>query len=221
MKFPTIVLALSGVASAQFPFGGGFGGGPGGIGDGWGFAPSCAQSCFSSVYSTWSAFSGHCTSTASIASCVSSACPSASYATISSLQSSLCSAYSGCATSSAACTTGFGPWGGSGWGGSGWGGSGWEGSGWGGVGTNGWYTVTASNGQTGLTTATVTVTTTEDVDGVLSTLTVTSKQVGTLVAADVAGATATSSTHNAAATLGSKQSVEALVIVGMVIMVAL
>jgi hypothetical protein len=42
MKFPTIVLALSGVASAQFPFGGGFGGGPGGIGDGWGFAPSCA-----------------------------------------------------------------------------------------------------------------------------------------------------------------------------------
>jgi hypothetical protein len=38
MKFPTIVLALSGVASAQFPFGG-MGGG---IGGGWGFAPSCA-----------------------------------------------------------------------------------------------------------------------------------------------------------------------------------
>lgn len=40
MKFPTIVLALSGIASAQFPFGGMGGGGD--FGGGWGFAPSCA-----------------------------------------------------------------------------------------------------------------------------------------------------------------------------------
>ena len=44
MQFPTIVLALAGVASAQFPFGGFGGGGGGGYGGGygWGFAPSCA-----------------------------------------------------------------------------------------------------------------------------------------------------------------------------------
>jgi hypothetical protein len=42
MQFPTIVLALAGVASAQFPFGGFGGGGGYGGGYGWGFAPSCA-----------------------------------------------------------------------------------------------------------------------------------------------------------------------------------
>lgn len=57
MKFLTIVLALSGVASAQFPWGGGnwgggngngngMGGGRGGMGGGWDFAPSCAVSIF-------------------------------------------------------------------------------------------------------------------------------------------------------------------------------
>jgi len=51
MKFPTIILALTGVASAQFPFGepgGGFGSGFGGGGNGWGFAPSCAV-CISAL----------------------------------------------------------------------------------------------------------------------------------------------------------------------------
>jgi hypothetical protein len=58
--------------------------------------------------------------------------------------------------------------------------------------------------------------------GVTTTKTVTSLQTGTFVAAQVAaGSTATTGSHNAAPTLGSKQSVEALVIVGMVIMVAL
>jgi hypothetical protein len=180
------------------------------------------QSCLSSAFSTYtSAWSSHCTSTAPVASCVSSACPSSEYATVSSLQSSLCSAYSSCTTSSASCT-GWGPWGGP---------LGWGGSSWGGVGPNGWYTLTASNsGQTGLTTTTVTVTTTEtDSTGATTTETVTSVQTGTFVAAQVAGTattiateTSTSTSHNAAPTLGfRKNSIEALVVVGVVVMVAL
>jgi hypothetical protein len=66
------------------------------------------------------------------------------------------------------------------------------------------------------------VTTTEVEAGVTTTQTVTSVQTGTFVAAQVgAASTTTSTSHNAAPTLGSKQSVEALVIVGMVVMVAL
>lgn len=90
------------------------------------------------------------------------------------------------------------------------------------MGPNGWYTITATNGQSGLTTTTVTVTTTEVEAGVTTTQVITSVHTGTFVAAAVnGGSSTTSSSHNAAPTLGSKHSVEALVIVGMVVMVAL
>jgi CRISPR/Cas system type I-B associated protein Csh2 (Cas7 group RAMP superfamily) len=65
------------------------------------------------------------------------------------------------------------------------------------------------------------VTTTEVVSGFTNTKLVTSLQTGTFVAAQIAAATSTTGSQNAAPTLGSKQSVEALVIVGMVVMVAL
>lgn len=72
-----------------------------------------------------------------------------------------------------------------------------------------------------MTTTTVTVTTTVVESGVTNTKLITSLQTGTFVAAQVAASTSTTGSHNAAPTLGSKQSVEALVIVGMVVMVAL
>lgn len=68
----------------------------------------------------------------------------------------------------------------------------------------------------------MTVTTTQVENGATTTQTVTSVQTGTFVAqaAVETGASSTSSSHNAAPTVGSG-SVEALVIVGMVVMVAL
>ncbi|KAH8649409.1 hypothetical protein BGZ60DRAFT_199417 [Tricladium varicosporioides] len=186
-----LALSFSLTTAAQMMWGGG---------DDWESAPACAKSCFSSAYPmSLSNWENHCATPTSLSNCASTACSSdhSAYTAVSSMQSSMCSAFHSCSSMHHSC-------------------SGWPfgdqmGMGWGGMGGNGWYTVTGSDGHTsGFTTRTVFVTTTVSGLGATSVAIVTTTQTATLIAAAaVAGTTTaaatTSKTANAAVGLGTRK----------------